>query len=773
VVTRHTTPQPEPGSERATGKTRRRAALRMVRARLAARDPGWRRARRAIGSTAGAAGSLAINAPIASAASQPTGVALLGAVVAMFCGLSVIDDERREQALTFALLPFMAAASVALGAALSTHRFVADAVFVVVVFAAISLRRRGPRWSAAGFVAFMTYFFSQFLHATPSQVPWLALAATIGVAVAAVIRLLVLPERPDRTLRHLIQALEGQAAAMLDAAVDVLESPRVPNRLRRRALAASGDLNRVALLVEEQLGVAPDSEKPALPGSAGLRDRVFMLEVAAAHTVSAVRAAVREGLPAPERADLATELRAVSRAIRSGRSPAALRRYARSGGAGEHGAEERAAAGANPYRGALHVRRALADLAEAAAELQRGGRETEPLAMWEGAGHEEPTDSPNADPYLGVKQGLQATVAVACAIIVGESLSATRWYWAAIAAYVVFVGADTRGATLRRATARIVGTFGGLIGGLVLAALVSGSKPVALGLIFVLMFIAWWIQPVSFLASTVAVTSVLALLYVLLGTFSRHLLLLRLEETGLGALLGGLAALLLVPARGSPVVREAEADVLDRIADLLRAVRSGGSAGAGTALRAVDSAFQRLRDISRPLSKGVPGAAARSMEQRIFALSAASYSARMLVSATLGAPDLGTELRRKLDALAERASKLAAGARAGVDGAGSGNAPDSELAPDPADGRDAAASGDPVRSDETRHRNRTHALVAVERLGIALTRWAAPSRAPIPPGSPATLPPEPPEPRDPLGSGRLRRRRSGRRPLVRGSAARQ
>jgi uncharacterized membrane protein YgaE (UPF0421/DUF939 family) len=699
------------------------AAFRAATARLAARDPGWRRARRAIRATAGAAISLAINAAIASAAAQQTGVALLGAVVAMISGLSVTEDDRRSAGLTFLLLPFVGSASVALGAALSMHRFVADAVFVGIVFAATSLRRRGPRWSAAGFLAFMTYFFSQFLHAVPAQVPWLALAATIGVAVAALLRLVVLPERPERTLRHLLRALEGQAATLLDAAVDVLEAPQLPQRLRRRVIAASGDLNRVALMVEQQLGVTPKDDKQPGHGADSVRDRVFMLEVAAAHTVSAVRAAVREGLPEAERTSLATEVTEVGRAIRSGRSTMTLHSYAAhiqamtASGTADHSP----AASQHPYRGALHVRRALAELAEAASSLQRGDRVAEPLGMWDNADNGDNGDdadgaariSSQPDPWLGVKQGLQATVAVALAILTGELLSPTRWYWAAIAAYIVFVGADTRGATLRRAVARTVGTLGGLVGGLVVATLIAGSKPAALVCIFLLLFAAWWLQPVSFLASSVCITIVLALLYVLLGMFSRHVLLLRVEETAIGAVLGGIAALVLVPARSSPVVRDAEADVLNRLADLLRAVRDGR--GSGSALREVDSAFQNLRDVARPVAKGVPGAAAREVEQRVFALSAASYSARMLVSATLRFPDLDEDLRSRLDHLANRAAALAAEARGGT----AGEAPPADPAP-------------PAEQPGPEARSRTHATVAVERLDIALTRWSDPTRAPLP-----------------------------------------
>lgn len=680
----------------------------------------------------------------------------------MVSGLSVSEDDRRKAALTFLILPFLASGSVALGAVLSPHRILADSVFVLIVFAATTLRRRGPRWSAGGFLAFMTFFFSQFLHAVPQQVPWLALSATIGVTVAAALRLVVLPERPDRALRRLLQALEGQTGALLDAAIDVLRTPEVPPRIRRRAVAASGDLNRVALLVEEQLGIGPPDETESL------RDRVFMLEVAAAHTVSAVRAAVREGLSEDERADLAREIAGVSRAVRSGRSPGTLGRWAQSVRAEERQAGE---GGGSPYRGARHVRRALAELADAAAALQRDDRDKDPLGVWgdgdgddsegddrEGDDHgaDEPdedapdqsgSDSQRTDPHLGLKQGVQATVAVALAIAVGELLSPSRWYWAAIAAYIVFVGADTRGATIRRAVARTVGTTAGLMGGLLVAALISGSKPAALVLIFVLLFAAWWLQPVSFFASSICVTIVLALLYVLLGTYSGHLLLLRVEETAVGAVLGGVAALILVPARSSPVVRIAEADVLDRIAELVRTVRAGRSSG--NALRELDSAFQDLRDVARPVAKGVPGTAARQVEQRVFALSAASYSARMLVSALLRRPDLDDALAERLDRVADRAERLARTARSGMSNEDSRSSDETSPAQhDDPSPHDSSSQHDSQSPHADGHDSGgpdsalTHARVATERLDIALTRWSDPLRPPLPPGAPQSASPE-------------------------------
>jgi uncharacterized membrane protein YccC len=295
---------------------------------------------------------------------------------------------------------------------------------------------------------------------------------------------------------------------------------------------------------------------------------------------------------------------------------------------------------------------------------------------------------------------------------------------------------------VRRAVARTVGTLAGLVGGLLVAALVSGSKPAAIMLIFVLLFAAWWLQPVSFFAGSVCVTVVLALLYVLLGTYSSHVLLLRVEETAIGAVLGGIAALVLVPSRSSPVVREAEADVLDRVADLVLAIRD--RSGSGSALRELDSTFQGLRDVAHPVSKGVPGTAARLVEQRVFALSAATYSARMLVTALLHSHEVDDETGRRMDHLASRARELARAARTGTT---TDTAPPSQPAEHthshaPTAVGDKAAGSPADARASARELDRTHARVALERLDLALTRWSDPFRSPLPPGTPAVGAPD-------------------------------
>ena len=750
-TTTATPPAPAVPSRRSRWTATRRALM----ARLAARDPGWRRARRALRATCGAAGALAINSGIASAAGQATGVALLGAVVAMVSGLSVTEDDRRQAGLTFLTLPFIGAVSVAVGASLSTHRFVADAVFVVIVFAATGLRRRGPRWSAGGFLAFMTYFFSQFLHALPAQVPWLALSATVGVAVAALLRLVLLPERPQSTLRHLLQALNGQTATLLDAAVQVLEAPDLPARLRRRVVAASGDLNRVALLVEQQLGVGvrgreSEAGRGRQPKVEPLRDGVFMLEVAAAHTVSAVRAAVREGLSVsrPRRVHPGDHRDDSRHPQRTGTAdPGPLGRDHPGGGRDSLPRARPVPQPTPPFRRRRGTARGVPPVLALPGRPTSGGRwrssptpprpcrratRRAPLDVWSDG---TTTDSAADSAEAAAREQAEDDREPAGSACGRERRPPSRSHWPSGQASCSPPPAGTgrRSPPTSSSSAPTpgsppsVGRSRGRPAPSAVSCSGSGSprrsraaSPPCSQCSSCSSSRRWWLQPVSFFASSVAVTVVLALLYVLLGTYSWQVLLLRMEETLIGAVLGGLVALVLVPARSSPLVRDAEADMLDRLADLLHAVRR--RTGSGSALRELDTAFQDGPGRGPTVSQGVPGAAARRIEQRVYALSAAAYSARMLVTALLRVPETG-ELTDRLEQLTARTEKLAARAHDGVEDL-------SSLADEKTGSHPAHAHPSSGPADD-QDRARMHARVALERLDLALSRWCDPLRPPI------------------------------------------
>src|ERR1700749_2450691 len=60
-------------------------------------------------------------------------------------------------------------------------------------------------------------------------------------------------------------------------------------------------------------------------------------------------------------------------------------------------------------------------------------------------------------------------IAVGAAIIVGDAISGRRFYWAVIAAFITFMGANTAGEQMRKSVFRVAGTVVGVIVGSVLA----------------------------------------------------------------------------------------------------------------------------------------------------------------------------------------------------------------------------------------------------------------------------------------------------------------
>ena len=132
------------------------------------------------------------------------------------------------------------------------------------------------------------------------------------------------------------------------------------------------------------------------------------------------------------------------------------------------------------------------------------------------------------------RQAIQVAVAAALAIVVGEAISPSHWYWAVIAAFVIFAGTNSWAETLNKGWQRLLGTVLGVPSGVLVATLVSGNTIASLVMIFVCLFCAFYFMKVTYSLMTFWISTMLALMYGLLGEFTFSLLLLRIEETAVG-----------------------------------------------------------------------------------------------------------------------------------------------------------------------------------------------------------------------------------------------
>ncbi|MEV7993314.1 FUSC family protein [Streptomyces sp. NPDC086077] len=145
------------------------------------------------------------------------------------------------------------------------------------------------------------------------------------------------------------------------------------------------------------------------------------------------------------------------------------------------------------------------------------------------------------------RQAVQATAGAGFALVVGQMVSAERWYWAVGATWWIFVNTTSRGETLVRGFRRVLGTVLGVGLGLLIAVPLDGALVPSAVLVAACVFGIFYTAAVSYTWMMLCVTVLAELLYGLLDLLHPALLALRLAETGIGALGAVLAVLFVLP----------------------------------------------------------------------------------------------------------------------------------------------------------------------------------------------------------------------------------
>jgi uncharacterized membrane protein YccC len=449
--------------------------------------------------------------------------------------------------------------------------------------------------------AFLAFFVTRYFQLRPAQVPAAAVAIVAGGAIASAVRFGLFPARPGRAGPRTLAALRLTVATVLRR----LEDSVVAGPSPREARLLGRDIDRLheaALGVDDLLVRLPAPTLPSGLAVETLRERVFELQLAAERVVQAVGQVVDSGaLPAAARRQARAALEAARRiAIRASRRERIGPHLARA-------ARLAREAGAPPrWRDDLRrLRTSLADLARAARWLRGAVSERRlPAPAAPAPLAQAPGPSPHGLRHP-TRQALQVTIAAALAMAAGARLSSTRWFWAVIAAFVVFTNATTVADTVARAWLRVLGTVLGAGGGILLGAAVAGHPRLQLAAAFTCIFLAYWLFRVSYAWLLFWFTALIAVLYRLLGRYTPELLVLRVEETLLGAGIGVVVAALVLPVRARTRVRALTAEVLRAVAAWLNAAVVARAAGRGgaplDAARAMEDRLRALRAAARPL----------------------------------------------------------------------------------------------------------------------------------------------------------------------------
>ena len=580
-------------------------------------------------------------------------VVLMAAVLSMISNLAVNEPDLARLRVTTALMVAPALVAVTAGTLLAPYRVVADVVFVLVMVAAVWVRRYGPRGNALGMAAMMGFFFTQFLTASVGQIPSLLVAVVVGVGATLVLRGWVFREDTGRTLERMARAFRAHLHALVEAVAQVLAAePDDRDAALRDAGRRRTRLNETALLLADRIEQRRAADDPPSVLEIDLLDA----ELAAERLAVATRRLMTSDVLLPTedvRRPLLAGLRSLGAATATGtsagtvpvlldgakRSVAGL--VAETDGFGDRA--QRVAFAISRLADALET----AHLGSGVPEPAAGATAPAAPATDAAAVATAPSDPPPAGLNQSTRQAVQVGVATSLAIVVGEIVSPARWYWAVIAAFVVFAGTTSRGDLLSRGSQRVVGTIGGVLAGMGLALVVGDRAVPALIVMFGCVFFALYLVRVSQALMAFWITAVLALLYGLIGQFSVETLVVRVEETAVGAVMGMLAGYLILP-KGT---REAFGEALDTVVDAADATLAAavdrilGRAPAGPPLelaRDMDDALGVLRLRAKPLDNPLPRRRGRSSYQRALrVLGGVDHYARRLARLADSAVDPG------------------------------------------------------------------------------------------------------------------------------------
>jgi uncharacterized membrane protein YgaE (UPF0421/DUF939 family) len=594
---------------------------------------------------------------------------LLGAIVGLIASMSVLDATAKRQVVTFLILPVPIISSLALGIAIGGRRVPALIVIALVLALGTYLRRFGPRGFLVGQLLFISYFVGFSLHSavTIGDLGWLSAEVAVGLMVVAVVRFALFYPDQAKALQRTQRSFDARARHVSSLALELFDAARPDERQARRLRRQVIRLNEAALMIDAQLG-----DPAALPdGSSAevLHQRLFDIELSLTNIARFAKTLSHLDLPIEQRSQVRLALLDIASGDNKGGMAHAhtLINLLQAAGSPPAGSNRTTAIVAHRFAGsAIDLTEALIEwmafdtlhtgtTSFASAVVLSGGwlpgsAQVSGAASLEGGRRW----GERARMALSTRNAIQIGVAAGAAIILGDLVSPQRFYWAVLAAFITFMGAHNSGEQVRKALFRVGGTVVGIFFGSLLVTAVGHHTLWSIVTVLVSLFLGVYLFRISYALFAIAVTVTVSQLYQQLGEFTNSLLLVRLEETALGAAVAIIVVMLVLPLHTRRVLRVAvrqHIEAVGRLVDHATArLQSGETAKASTLRsdgRAVDAAYHSVIATAQPLRRALWGSADEDT-MRALRLAAASrnYSRNLVVDAEtsgrpVGAPHLG------------------------------------------------------------------------------------------------------------------------------------
>ena len=503
----------------------------------------------------------------------------LAIMLAMQGELAVHDPTPRERLTTRLYAAVASIVTMAVAAVLEPYRIITDSTYLVVIFLAVYGRGFGVRWNAVGIFAFMSYFVGAYFHPSLKEIPIVALGPIIAAITNYSVRTFLLPDNWQRDMMTGMQSVLGRVDVILKLLAQLGRRKHLRTKDVRELHRCQARLGEAVVMAQ---GMIPNTGKDILPGEGDpaidLTIHLFDLHLAA------------------ESAIVLSEHRLAGQRL----VKAVLKH------------DDEAA-----DREAKHCMMLGKDEAETAQALLwvRDARKTLITALQQAsethfAGFDKPAPEPPQvhtptfslkDPTL--RTALQVTLASGVAMVFGLMLSRQRWFWAVLAAFLVFINTKSRGDTTLKAYQRTLGTLIGIVIGMLTASIIGDHVVVIVSVAIVCVFLGIYFVRVSYTVMIFFVTIVICLLYGYTDNLTFQLLRLRLEETMIGAIAGVVAAYFVFPVRTEDNLEKAVDKWFSLLRELLETATKDSSHSKLIALTIqLDNAYRDIAVASKPLS---------------------------------------------------------------------------------------------------------------------------------------------------------------------------
>ncbi|MBN8194172.1 FUSC family protein [Bacillus sp. NTK074B] len=485
--------------------------------------------------------------------------AIVSGMVGMLGIFVVMDDTTGKKKVTTLLVGIAVATGITLGSAFAHYSLVVNALLVAAIFSAFYFSRFAIRYFSMGMAGFMSTYMSSILQLDVKHLEWFYLGIAIGVVFAYLYNFIIFKDSVHM-LRRSMRSFHIQSNLTFTILMKLIEDPDTSSKRRKQLDRNVRRLNEYARSVAGDIN--ENDLKKLWPGieASQLRLYVFDTEMLIQTLTDSLKKL--KDMEALEVMELRRLLVWVLRSLRDAEvlaqdyDPRSLEEAEKAIQALRLVLSEVLNQEKKPD-GWIYLLRRIESIAnhvlEAAITIQESLKVSE---------YKETTVENDVDPEEEEKEdeseetkslkpstrkAIQALVAGTLAIIVGELIAPAQPYWVLLTTFIIQIGTESVGRTYMKAFQRSIGTVIGAIIGFGAANFVSGNSQLEVVLLFAVLFLAFYLFPVSYTLMSLFITMLIAFMYdLLLGGISIQLMGARVIDTIAGAVIAlGVSAFVL------------------------------------------------------------------------------------------------------------------------------------------------------------------------------------------------------------------------------------